>query len=230
MRSWRPTTRKQYSTYINQWLEFCREQQITYHSPSMKQALDFLMRLRNKGFAYSTINTAQSSLSNIFTEGDCVGFGSLPVVNRFMKAVFEAAKPKTKTMVTWDVSIFLTWFQGLYLHSLLHLKYLTFKLLLLILLMSAQRRQTMCLLSLEGMIQRDDMHEFHLLDHLKTSTPRSSPTVLTVKAYPANEHICPVRTLCAYLERTAELRGLEQRLFLSYQMLHKHVSRDTICR
>ena len=78
------------------------------------------------------------------------------------------------------------------------------------------------------MIQRDDMYEFHVLDHLRTSTPRSSTTVLTVKAYPANEQICPVRTHCAYLERTAAIRGLEQRLFLSYQKPHKHVSRDTI--
>ena len=68
MQSWRQGTKKQYDTYINQWVEFCCEREITYHAPPMKDTLEFLLQLYNKGLGYSTLNTARSALSNIITE------------------------------------------------------------------------------------------------------------------------------------------------------------------
>ena len=78
MESWRKGTKKQYSTYINQWVEFCNHRQISHNSPEMKDTLQFLMMLVNKGLSYSTVNTARSALSNI-TEGEFVNFGTHPV-------------------------------------------------------------------------------------------------------------------------------------------------------
>ena len=86
MESWRKGTKKQYSTYINQWVEFCSQRQISHNSPEMKDTLQFLMMLVNKGLSYSTVNTARSALSNIITERECVNFGTHLVVTRFMKA------------------------------------------------------------------------------------------------------------------------------------------------
>ena len=62
----------------------------------MKDTLEFLMQLYNKGLSYSTLNTARSALSNVITEGECEKFGYHPVVSRFVKAVFETKKPVPK--------------------------------------------------------------------------------------------------------------------------------------
>ena len=107
MESRRKGTKKQYSTYINQWVEFCSQRQISHNSPEMKDTLQFRMMLVNKALSYSTVNTARSALSNIITEGECVNFGTHPVVTRFMKAVFETKNPARKCTTTWDVSIVL---------------------------------------------------------------------------------------------------------------------------
>lgn len=37
MSSWRPGTQKQYKTYINKWLEFCRKRTITHSLPKISE-------------------------------------------------------------------------------------------------------------------------------------------------------------------------------------------------
>jgi hypothetical protein len=61
--SWRPSTKKQYSVYINIWIEICRERQISSISPTLYQVLDFLTGLFDKEYSYSVINVARSVLS-----------------------------------------------------------------------------------------------------------------------------------------------------------------------
>ena len=75
---------------------FCSYLFLQHHSPPMKDTLEFLMQLCNKGLSYSTLNTARSALSNVITEGECEKFGYHPVVSRFVKAVFETKKPVPK--------------------------------------------------------------------------------------------------------------------------------------
>ena len=117
MQSWRPGTKKQYETYLKQWLEFCNQRQITYHSPSMRDALGFLMALHNKGLSYSTIGTARSALSNVIVSGECENFGTHSLVSRFMKSVFLQNKPLPKYDCTWDVAVVLKYLETLYPHS-----------------------------------------------------------------------------------------------------------------
>ncbi len=88
----------------------------------MKDTVQFLMTLVNKGLSYSTINTARSALSNIITEGECVNFGSHQVVTRFMKAVFETKNPVPKCITTWDVSTVLKYLATLHPNSVISLK------------------------------------------------------------------------------------------------------------
>ena len=54
--------------------------------------------------------------------------------------------------------------------------------------------------------------------------------VIKFKKYEPDEDICPLLTLKEYLKRTQDLRGDEEKLFISYQKTHKAVSRDTISR
>ena len=102
MSSWRTGTKKQYSTYIQKWLDFCCERTVACHSPTMNQALLFLRMLFQQGLSYSTINTARSALSTIICLPDGQSFGSHPIVVRFMKCIFELRKPKPKYNSIWD--------------------------------------------------------------------------------------------------------------------------------
>ena len=65
MSSWRASTKKQYSTYIERWLDFCGQRKIACNSPTLNQALLFLKMLFTERLSYSTINTARSALSTI---------------------------------------------------------------------------------------------------------------------------------------------------------------------
>ena len=196
----------------------------------MKDTVQFLMTLVNKGLSYSTINTARSALSNIITEGECVNFGSHQVVTRFMKAVFETKNPVPKCTTTWDVSTVLKYLATLHPNSAISLKSLSLKLVMLLLLLSGQRGQTIYLLSLDGLNITEDTCNFQLLEHIKTSKPGGMATILTFKKYTENQSICPLLTLKEYLVRTKQLRKEEKKLFISFQKPHKAVSRDTISR
>ena len=189
----------------------------------MKDTLQFLMMLVNKGLSYSAVNTARSALSISITEGECVKFGTHHVVTRFMKAVFETKNPARKCTTTWDVSKVLKYLATLYPNNGISLK-------CLMLLLSGQRGQTIHLLNLAGLNIIDDTCVFQLLEHIKTSKPGGRATVLSFKKYTENHAVCPVLTLKEYLLRTKSLRKEEKQLFISYQKPHKAISRDTISR
>ena len=230
MQSWRPGTKKQYETYLRQWLEFCNQRQITYHSPSMRDALGFLMALHNKGLSYSTIGTARSALSNVIVSGECENFGTHSLVSRFMKSVFLQNKPLPKYDCTWDVAVVLKYLETLYPHSDITLKNLTLKLVMIILLVSGQRGQTVHLMDLSSMEMADNTCRFHITEHIKTSKPGASAPIILIKQYPKNAKICPLRTLRDYLSRTNLLRGGASQLFISFQKPYKPVTRQTISR
>jgi hypothetical protein len=230
MQSWRPGTTKQYETYLKKWLDFCHQRQVNYHSPSMREALSFLMQLHNKGLGYSTIGTARSALSNVIVNGECENFGSHPLVSRFMKSVFLAHKPTPKYNATWDVGVVLNYLATFYPHCDITLKQLTLKLVMIILLTSGQRGQTVHFMSLDGMQMSNDACYFHIMEHVKTSKPGLPATKVVVKKYPLNEKLCPLKTLQDYLSRTATIRNGENKLFISYQKPYKAVTRQTISR
>ena len=125
MASWRPGTKKQYSTYLNKWLEFCSKRTIDYSSPKISEAVEFLMALHSQGLRYSSINTTQSALSSILKLDNCDNFGTHPLVTRFMKGVYELIKPKPKYNQIWDVSQVLDYLKTLYPLEKLSLKELT---------------------------------------------------------------------------------------------------------
>ena len=152
MASWRPGTKKQYSTYLNKCLEFCSKRTTDYSSPKISEAVEFLITLHSRGLSYS-INTARSALSSILTLNNCDNFGTYPLVTRSMKGTYELIKPKPKYNQRWDVSQVLDYLKTLYLLEKLPLKAVTQKTVMLLLLVTGQRGQFIHLLSLNGIQQ-----------------------------------------------------------------------------
>ena len=211
-------------------MAFCRERQINCYSPPLREALQFLLGLFNQGLSYSTLNTARSALSTIVTIDGGGSFGSNQIVTRFMKGVFESRRPKPKYDKIWDVSVVLKHLSSLYPNEALSLKDLTHKVLMLILLVSSQRGQSIHYLDLQHLTMEEDTYSFDIAEHIKTSTPRSPHTRIDIAAYEPDSTICPLTCLKAYINKTKALRNNETKLFISYVRPHKAVSRDTVSR
>lgn len=229
MASWRDGTTKQYSTgtYITKWQKFCNQRHISHIQPSVMPVLDFLTLLYKQGLTYSAINTTRSALSSYITleTGTCVGKHSL--VSRLMKGIFQEKPPRPKYTEIWDVSIVLSYLQSLSPVDKFSLKELTLKLVVLILLVSGQRGQTVHLLSIDHMVSMNSCYTFQIVAHLKQSTPGVKNPLVELRPF-EDKTLCVVTTLKEYLTRTQSLQGSESQLFISYNRPFRRVSRETI--
>ena len=82
--SWRDGSKKQYSSYLKRWVQFCSQRQIDTLRAPVTRVLDFLTELYNTGLGYSAINTARSAISFILLSTGADSFGSHPLVVRFL--------------------------------------------------------------------------------------------------------------------------------------------------
>lgn len=63
MSSWRESTQKQYKVYIDKWSSFAQIRNVNILKPDISVVLEFLNKLYEDGYSYSSINSACSSLS-----------------------------------------------------------------------------------------------------------------------------------------------------------------------
>ena len=104
--------------------------------------LEFLTELYHLGLGYSSINTARSALSSFLSEIRGYSAGNLPLVKRLLKGIFQLRPSVPRYNCVWDVKIVLNFLETLSpLHDI-NLKDLTIKLTMLMVLLSAQRVQT----------------------------------------------------------------------------------------
>ena len=103
--------------------------------------LDFLTELCNTGLLYSAINTARSAISTIPVSTGAVSLGSHPLVVRFLRGVYNSRPSLPRYTEIWDVRIVLDKLREMSPASTLALKGLTYKLVMLIGLVSAQKGQ-----------------------------------------------------------------------------------------
>ena len=192
--------------------------------------MDFLSELYDKGLTYSAINCARSALSSYVSLDDGSVVGQNPLVCRLLKGVFQSRPPKPKYTEVWDVQVVLTYLATLHPVESLTLKQLTLKLVMLLLLVSGQRGQTIHLLHINHMFVGDDKYTFVIPNHLKQSKPGVSNPQVVLESF-ERPSICVVTTLKEYLVRTKSLRGSGQsQLLLSFVKPYKPVSRDTVTR
>ena len=112
------------------------------------------------GVGYSSINTARSALSCLIEPINNVQFGSHPTVLRFMKGIYQLRPPTPRYESIWDVKVVLNYLKKLVPLAGISLKMLTLKLTMLIALVSGQRRQSIHLLNIDDMVQKDGLYEF----------------------------------------------------------------------
>jgi hypothetical protein len=87
------------------------------------------------------------------------------------------------------------------------LKWLTFKLAMLVALVSGQRCQTLHCLNLDNIDIFSDKAVFHITELLKHSRLGVHLKAIELKHYTQDKDLCVVAALVVYIHRTAHLRN-----------------------
>ena len=229
MDAWRPSTKKVYSAYIRKWMVFCVERNIYVVQPTLPQACRFLRVLASSGVGYGALNTARCALSTILPSFDGRSFGTHPYVCWIVKGGYERNPPKPRYTQFWDVSKVFKILKDWGPSSGLTLKRLSWKLTMLLLLVSSQRGQTIKNLSTEGMVVEEHKIVFKMSCLLKHNRLGDRLTCIEFKDFSECKRLCVVRCVKEYLKRTAEFRKTKQ-LLLSFVRPFGPISRDTLAR
>ena len=193
--------------------------------------MHFFTTLFDGGLGYSCLNSARGALSSVIDLADSQHTtGSHPLIIRFLKGVFHSRPTLPRYAATWDVSSVLLYLKNMPGNDVITLKDLSFKTVMLCLLVTGCRGQTVHLLNLQHMQIREDAYVFHIKELLKQSRPGKSQPAIKFTAYPSDTSLCVVSCLREYISRTESLRTAHGQLFISYQKPHKPVSRTTISR
>ena len=229
MQSWRSGTTTQYQTYYKKWESFCCQRKINPLQATLQDGINFLRDLFATGVGYSCINTARSALSSIIVLPECAHFGSHPLVTRFVKGVFETRPSLPRYKEIWDVNSVLKVLATWTLRVDLSLRDLSWKLTMLLALLSGQRVQTLKAFTLTSMTLTANTCVFTIETPL-TTRPGKHLGRIQFLAYEADRNLCVVQRLHAYIDRTSHLRGETAQLLIGYPKPHKPVSTDIIAR
>ena len=187
--SWRRGTSRQYATYIARWKRYANKRGIHSVSPSVSEGVNFLGMLFSAGLSYSAICVARSALSSYLDCKEAAQFGEHKRVRQFIKGVFEKRPALPKYSSTWDVDTVLQYLELYYAQDELTLKELSYKLVMLLALLSGQRCQTLHCLSLSSMKMSDSKCVFTVDVLLKRSCKGKHLAPLEFLAFPQNEKL-----------------------------------------
>ena len=197
----------------------------------MCDVLDFLSSLFDEGLGYSALNTARSALSSMVTlHQSPFTIGTHPWIIRFLKGVFNERPSQPRYKTTWDVAVVLGFLRTLPDYCNISLKLLTWKLIMLCLLVTGNRGQTIHLLNLDNHQKTDSAYIFKIVQPIKQSRPGKPLPIVELKAYSPDKRLCVYTCLETYIERTATLREQTTQLFISYTKPYSPISRSTISR
>ena len=185
----------------------CVEKGWEKYNPKLNQAIFFLTQLFEQGLSYSAINAARSSLSNILPMYDGLPFGQHFVVSRVMKGIYNKRPQRSRYTSTWDVDVVLDYLRELSPLINLTLKDISRKLVMLLLLTTFQRVQTLASLCITDIIRSEDNKTvvFRLSQVLKHSR-RGSLGLITLNQFDTDPRLCVVKCLNMYLQKTQEIR------------------------
>ena len=226
--SWAENTRKQYKTYYDQWIEFCKSNKVCTNNASIAEGSEFLFALYKKGLSYSVINTARSMLSMLLNTYNGIEFGKHPIITRMRKGIFRNRPALPRYVATYDPDIVLSFLRVLPSWENITLKWLTLKTTTILALLSGHRCQSLNSLTLDHMDININKVIFYIPKVIKNTTTTFHPKPIELKAYDLDESICPVRTVVEYIKATEKFRKT-QNLIISYYK-HDTVTTQTISR
>lgn len=222
------STNDQYSYSLRKWMSYAENNNISMWQPSVSNVLQYLYELYASGVGYSTINTAKSALSSVIIDVNGFQLGKHPLVLKFMKGIYKLRPPTARYQVTWDADLVLNLFKSWPRNSELSLKMLSFKLVALLALVTAQRVQTLSAIELCNIVWTEKV-QIVLKKTLKCTSIKTPNVVLVLPRFNEDQNLCVVECLSQYIKRTESIRkGIS--LFISFNKPHDTVTSQTLSR
>lgn len=226
--SWRPATKKVYTTYLKKWDKYCGNNDYDSIDPDKTNVTDFLVDMIHAGSKYKTVNLARCALSAALpgqTEGT---LGKEGMVCRVVKAANNWNPSEAKYNRFWDVGLVFSLFRNWGENTGLNRFELTLKTNMLLLLLTAQRGQTIWRLNISGLEIARDKLVFRLKHLLKHNRPGDPLDTLVVPAYPKDKVLCPLEVVKEYVKRTEKGRKGADQLLLITKPPFTPATRDTL--
>ena len=154
------------------------------------------------GVGCSSINTARSALSVLIEPINGFTLGKRPIIQRYMKGIFDIPPSLPKYTTTWNPNFVLNYINSFPVNDDLTLKQLSHKLATLLCLMYGQRDQIISKLSINHMTLTDEKCTFYVPAILKTTRPGYHQPPIEFLGFPKNEKLSIISTLNVYLKKT----------------------------
>ena len=152
--SWQTITQK-YEGPWQQWAAWCMQRNKCPFSAPVADVLDFLSEQCNdRNLAYRTVGVYKACISQMHDPVDSLQLGSLPLVSRFMKDIFQLRPATSRVCTTWQVGPVLRYLLSLEPLEELSLKVLSLKLTTLLALTSAARAHEISSLHLDHLSKK----------------------------------------------------------------------------
>lgn len=220
------STLQQYGGTLSKWWLYCNRQKLDLYSVSVGNVISFLHEIFLKNVSYATLNTHKSALALIL---DISNTDEL-IIKRFLKGVFRERPSFPRYNETWDPFVVLNLIKKWYPLEELSLEKLVKKLVVLLVLASGQRVQTISKINLKNIKIKEDGVEIYFTDLLKTSKSNRGQPILKFNFFIEQPDLCVAKTLVKYLEVTQNNRNKEDYLILTYRKPVHKASTQSISR
>ena len=233
--SWRTKTKLNYNSLFAKWADWCQQRDRNPTSGPIKDIINFLAELYNKGYQYRSLNCYRSAISAVHSKVDDYLVGQHPLVSRMLKGVFNERPPLPRYSTFWDVGVVLRYLKQLGSNDLLSLRLLTFKSVMLLALARPSRSMDLSKLDIQSRTYTSAGLTFKAQHLSKQSRPSKPLTDFFYPRFPDDTDVCPVVTIQAYKRRTLEFQTPisdtgRTSLFLSWIGKHDPVTGSTIAR
>ena len=138
--AWRPGTSKEYNSYVKRWVLYCRQKGQNPLQPTVIAVLQFNTLLYEEGKGYSSLKIARCAISTLSLGEDTLG--SHHLIGKYLRGVFNRRPALPRDNVTWDAYVVLNLLKTWAPAKRSSLRQLTFKVTVLLLLLSGQCGKT----------------------------------------------------------------------------------------
>lgn len=220
------STLRQYDTTYRLWFAFCAQNSIPMYDASPIDVISFLQSTADKKkYKYGTVNSHRSALSLILP----YDLGADRIVKRFMKGVSRLRPSQPRYDITWDPLPLLRYIEKL--PTDLGLQQISRKLATLLALITGARLQTISLIRLSNIDNKQHEISIVITDQIKTSGLNKPQPTLHIPFFTEKPALCAASTVIEYISRTEALRDAhDDFLFISCRKPHRRANKQTISR
>ena len=186
---WSAGTNTAYQAGWKRWSCWCQGRQVDPVSCGIQPFLEFITSLFKEGLEYRIINFIRSAVSSTHESVEGTPIGQHPLVKQLFKGVYNSRPPQPRYTSTWDVNLVLEYITHLGENKDLSLKQLSFKLLVLMSLVSASRVSELHALDLRFRYHRPNGVLFKLASLTKKRQPGAALKECFFASFPEDSRL-----------------------------------------